>query len=633
MKVRDQQRSRLFLLVPVLLVSLTTLTITLAIVGNLKVHSVPGLPHSPEITLWLLPVSRLISDLSGMMIVGALLVTVFLLPRPDAKLVGQSQKLAELTSYFAFTYAAANSILIVFAISDVLGVSPSQALDPRVMRSYLTQLTGGRVSLFQVIAGLLISVLVTRIRSSIGGLLLFVFALLAVGAPALTGHSGLSANHEIAASSSALHIVALSIWIGGLITLAFLVKTEPVDFWSVVQRFSRVALGCYLAVILSGIANAWVRLRSFENLFGSSYGRLVLLKIALALLLAYLGWLNRNRALRLSRGGSNSFFYRIASIEVAIMFAVVGIAVTLSRTSFPTEVLTDSIRPSASELLYGFELPPPPSVSSFLVSFRFDALWLAFALILLALYMSSLLRVRRGGIAWPTNRPIFFGIGILLTIYATSGGLSAYSHVLFSAHMVQHILLLLIIPEFLVAGQPFRLAEIARSLSEADTPSIARDILDSRAIKTLSSLPVVAGLFASSFYFLYFTPIFDAWMPSHWGHVGMEVIIFLIGYLFIWNIFGDDLTPVVHSPWSRFRFLLISEPFHILFSVLLIWSSRTLAGGFYSSLQRPYAQDLAHDQILGGILGWLLGELPMFLAGGLLIRALVRRNAGSSQRA
>jgi cytochrome c oxidase assembly factor CtaG len=204
-------------------------------------------------------------------------------------------------------------------------------------------------------------------------------------------------------------------------------------------------------------------------------------------------------------------------------------------------------------------------------------------------------------------------------------------HTCFLVPMVQHILLLLVIPEFLVVGQPFRLAVLAHSVGGADAPSLATGFLESRSIQRLSKLPVVVALFASSFYLLYFTPIFPAWMPSHWGHVGMEIIIFVVGYLFIWNIFGSDLTSTPHSPWSRFAALLISEPFHILFSVLLIWSGRILALGFYSSLRRPYGTDLHHDQILGGILGWLLGEAPMFLAGALLIRILAKATAVKSR--
>ncbi len=627
------QDSRLLRSAPAILTSLIALAATLVVVGNVTVRKAPGLPYSPELTLWLLPLSRLVADLSGVAMVGVLFTMVFLLPRVGSKLNDQSRKIAEVASYFAFVYAAANVSLVVFAISDVLGISPSQALDRNILRSYLTQLLGGRVSLFQITSALLISLLAIRLRSSVAGFFLLLLALFSVGAPTLTGHSGLTADHEIATSSLALHIIALSIWVGGLFALTIIVASNPPNFAAVVQRFSRVALCCYIVVALSGAVNAWVRLRSVHNLVDSHFGRLVLLKLALTLVLTYLGWLNRTRALAHIRSGRNAFFYRIAAIEVAIMFAIVGVAVTLSRTGFPPGRLNEAIKPSASELIYGFRLPPTPSFISLLTIFRVDALWLAFALLLLTFYLLSLSRVRGAGTTWPVRRPILFGSGIVLLIYSTSGGLAAYAHVLFSAHMVQHILLLLVIPELLVLGQPFRLAVLAHSSYDVQAPSLARDLLDSKLIQNLSRLPVVAVLFASSFYFIYFTPLFSAWIPSHWGHVGMEMIIFVVGYLFIWNIFGNDLTSVAHSSWSRFRFLLISEPFHILFSVLLIWSTKTLASGFYTSLQRPYGADLHHDQILGGVLGWLLGEVPMFLAGALLIRTLTKRRAGISKSA
>ena len=618
-------RSRTSRFVGSIAVSLITLAASLIAVGNVQVHNFPGLPNSPQITLWLLPISRLFADLSGIAMVGLLLTSVVLLPRSGAVLSEQARKIAEIAGYSAFVYALANFSLLIFAISDIFGTSPVRALDARILRSYLTQLTGGRVALFQITSALLITLLTTRLRRSIGGLFLLLAAVISVAAPALAGHSGLSTNHELAGSSLALHIVAISLWVGGLLSLTFVVGIKSPNFASIVSRFSGLALVCYIAVILSGAANAWVRLRSFENLVNSNFGRIVLVKVVLAIGLAYLGWLTRTRALALIREGRNSYFYRIAAVEVAIMSATVGIAVTLSRTNFPPPPLGAAIKPSASEILYGFELPPTPTPISLFTHFRVDVLWLAFSLVLLVMYLSTLSRVRRARIEWPRGRVLSFGAGIVVLIYATSGGLASYSHVLFSAHMVQHILLLLVIPELLVFGQPFRLAMLAHSLGEAEEPSLAKDLLESNGLKNLTRLPVVVALFASSFYLLYFTPLFPAWMPSHWGHVGMEIIIFIVGYLFIWNIFGSDLTPIFHSPWSRFRALLISEPLHIIFSILLIWSGRNLASNFFSSLGRPYATDLHHDQVMGGVLGWLLGEVPMFLAGALLILELVRQ--------
>jgi len=603
---------------------ITALCVTLIVVGDVHAPHFSGLPYSPTITLWLLPILRLLSDLSGFVMVGAFLTSTFLLSRASSKLSDESLKIAEIAGYSAFAYALSNIFLVIFAVSDVLGISPVAALNMNVMTSYVTQLTGGRVSLFQVISALLISFLAPRIRSSMSSFFLFLSALVSAAAPALTGHSGLSADHEIAASSLAVHIMVLSVWIGGLFILTMMVKQAPPDFAETIARFSRIALGAYLAVIASGAVNAWVRLRTFGNLFGSDYGRLILTKVVLVLGLTYFAWLHRKRGIGLIRAGQSSYFYRVAAVEVAIMFTIVGVAVTLSRTAFPAQVSSIGVKPTAAELLYGYQLPPAPNFITLLSQVRIDALWLTFALILLSIYLTSFRRLRQAEIEWSRLRVLSFVIGTVLMIYATSGGLGSYSHVLFSAHMVQHILLLLIIPELLVTGQPFRLALQAHSLRDFRTPSLAKDFLESPAVKRLSGLPVVVGLFVSSFYFLYFTPIFPAWMPSHWGHVSMEIIIFLIGYLFIWNVFGSDLMPTMHSSWSRFMALLVSEPFHIVFSVLLIWSGRTLAADFYSSLDRPYGSDLHHDQVIGGILGWLLGEMPMFLAGALLIRSLAK---------
>lgn len=61
---------------------------------------------------------------------------------------------------------------------------------------------------------------------------------------------------------------------------------------SAARRFSAVALWCFVAMALSGVLNTVVRIRPAE-VFHTSYGYLVLAKVAALLVLAMLGWRQR----------------------------------------------------------------------------------------------------------------------------------------------------------------------------------------------------------------------------------------------------------------------------------------------------------------------------------------------------
>src|SRR5947209_19722846 len=71
------------------------------------------------------------------------------------------------------------------------------------------------------------------------------------------------------------------------------------------------------------------------------------------------------------------------------------------------------------------------------------------------IYLSATLRL---GAGWPARRTISFLGGILCVLVALDSGIGGFDDRLLSAHMVQHMLLLLLAPLLLMAGQPLLLA-------------------------------------------------------------------------------------------------------------------------------------------------------------------------------
>lgn len=156
---------------------------------------------------------------------------------------------------------------------------------------------------------------------------------LVVIAPALTGHTRAFSPEPLVVGTDILHVLAGSIWLGGLVgialTLPALAGRED-DAAQTLARFSMAAAGVLMALTGTGLVLAWRILASWENLFGSTYGRILLVKVALILVVVTVaGWnrfvlLPRVRAGK-RRPGRKSATTRIGGtvrIEAALLVAV-----------------------------------------------------------------------------------------------------------------------------------------------------------------------------------------------------------------------------------------------------------------------------------------------------------------------
>jgi copper transport protein len=126
---------------------------------------------------------------------------------------------------------------------------------------------------------------------------------LAVLTPSLGGHAlDRSQPTTLSVAFDVGHIAAAGVWLGGLIALAVIVPAAArlLDPFSrhlllaaTARRFSGVAFGAVLVLVLSGAVRAYFELASPEQLLSTQYGRLLTVKVALFIVLLGIGWLNR----------------------------------------------------------------------------------------------------------------------------------------------------------------------------------------------------------------------------------------------------------------------------------------------------------------------------------------------------
>jgi copper transport protein len=131
---------------------------------------------------------------------------------------------------------------------------------------------------------------------------LLIPALALITLPALAGHAGVQHPVWIFLPANLVHVSAMTVWLGGLTALLLCLpaatrRLEGTDrtrlLGGVLARFSPIALGCVLVLMATGVIQALCQIDAFSELWDTAYGRAVLVKIGLLLVLIALGAINR----------------------------------------------------------------------------------------------------------------------------------------------------------------------------------------------------------------------------------------------------------------------------------------------------------------------------------------------------
>jgi cytochrome c oxidase assembly factor CtaG/putative copper export protein len=566
-------------------------------------------------TYWV-TIARVLADVGGVLTVGSLLFATFMVaPEKSGGLEVGGYAALRTASWAALLWFAAALVSMVFNVADAINKSVFEVFRFDLLIILLDELEQPKAWLLTSVIALVVAVgcrfaLSWGVTASLFGLALF--GLLPVAA---SGHSNSGGQHDIATNSLLLHVVAVALWVGGLVALLVFSRrfTSGDQVRLAATRFSAMALVCWIVMAASGVINAWVRL-PVSDLFTTSYGLLVVAKIGALVVLGGFGYAQRKKGVRdIVAGATSGALVRLAAIEILIMSLTIGIAAALSRT--PSAGL--GYVPDDVELQLGYTLDGAPTLFRLLTEWRFDIIYGTGAIVLAVLYLLGVRRLRARGDAWPVGRTVAWLLGCLTVLMATSSGFGRYAPAMFSIHMETHMMLSMLAPVFLVLGGPVTLALRALPVAGKDGPPGPREWLLAIVRSPVSRLlthPVVAlGLFVGSFYVLYFSGLFDVALEKHWAHLLMNAHFLLVGYLFYWVVIGVDPTPRRLPHLARLGMVFASLPFHAFFGVLLM-STQTIVGErFYRGLGLPWTINLLTDQRLGGGIAWAAGELPLVI--------------------
>lgn len=569
-----------------------------------------GLPDAGRLVVDGLPLLRLVTLLSGGVLVGFTLSAVAL----DPAATGPSAQVSEPAGRRDLAVAAGAGLLMsvaavvysVFTLADVLGLPLSEVVTPGILTTYLWDVEVSRAFLVSAVLALAASVGLASVRSLGAAAVWGTVGAGAVGIPSLTGHAVGLGGHSLALIGGFLHAIAASAWAGGIVALATHAVLGTPRMGERVRRFGAVAIISVVAIALTGVASAATRMQSVSELVTTEYGRMVVAKVLGLVAAGAIGLMSR-RAWRARGAGAGPA--RLLA-EIAVLGAVLGIAVVLARTEFPRGPVQ---LPSLGEDLIGYEYPPAPTFASVAFGWHPDWVWLTAALLAIGLYAAGFWILRARGDAWPVGRLASWVLGWLVVIWATCAGVAWYAPVSFALHMVSHMALAMLAPIFLVMGGPITLALRVIPAASGGARGPREWILwalHSSFTRFVTSPPYALFVYTVGLYGLYYTSLYETLMASHLGHFAMQVHFLAAGYLFYWVVIGVDAGPRRLGYPARLILLMASLVIHSFFAIPMMMTETPMVPGWYALVQPPWLTDpLADTRIAGGI-AWGFGEIP-----------------------
>jgi len=199
--------------------------------------------------------------------------------------------------------------------------------------------------------------------------------------PTLAGHAfDADQPRVLAPVGDLLHVGAAAVWLGGLASLAFVTSREPEEARrAAATRYASLAGPTVLLVAAAGTSRALTELTAVSQLWTTSYGRAILVKVGLFLALGVLGWLGRNALA--------TAFARLRPIVFGELVLLLGVVVTVGTLTAlrPGTAQSTASRPATPE--QEREPPPPPPRGAYVDAAQAGRLAVGFS------YLDGLVRI------------------------------------------------------------------------------------------------------------------------------------------------------------------------------------------------------------------------------------------------
>lgn len=301
--------------------------------------SVPGIVGPSAAVVLGLPLSRAVLDVAALTTVGMSLLPKLLgsdRPRRVESILVLARTIAVVSSA---VWLLAALVSLAFETADF---NPSQPVRSHEVIGYVREVGSGQALLTVascVLLYLIIAVLAVWRGESVSPELRITVALFALLPLPVAGHaSAISVGpRDLTMVSMEAHVLAAVVWTGGLLAILALVVADRSLLADALPRFSTVATVCVFLTAATGLGNGWVELYAtpgvhwYAALFGTGYGRILLLKATCLVVAGLLGAWCRLALLGDIRRHRPTAFLWWGALEVSVLGLAFGLAAVLTR--------------------------------------------------------------------------------------------------------------------------------------------------------------------------------------------------------------------------------------------------------------------------------------------------------------
>jgi putative copper resistance protein D len=268
----------------------------------------------------------------------------------------------------------------------------------------------------------------------------------------------------------------------------------------------------------------------------------------------------------------------------------------------------------------------PLTTHNALSTWQFAPLVSAVLIAAAAAYLAAAWTISRRSIPrpWPRGRTAAFLLGLAVIAVATQSSIGVYDDVLFSVHMVQHLLLIMVAPPLLVGGRPVTLV-----LRAARNPLRARvrRIVRSPTLTALTWPPAAAMLYAAVVVATHLTPLMNLVLENGAAHDAEHAVYVAVGYLYFLPVVGSEPISWRMSAFGRYLLLLATMPVDTAVGVVLTLAPHELFSA-YTRTRRTWGPGLVADLHDGGLIMFIGSDLIMTVLALALAARFVRGRDG-----
>jgi putative membrane protein len=204
-------------------------------------------------------------------------------------------------------------------------------------------------------------------------------------------------------------------------------------------------------------------------------------------------------------------------------------------------------------------------------------------------------------------QPVSFVTGVLVMLLSLNGPLHDLGdNYLFSAHMVQHLILTLVMPPLLLVGTPDWLLRLL--IKRTIGLGLARILTNPLIAFGLYNIVLVGWHF----------PVFYGWaLEDHNVHI-VQHLMFMTTATLMWWPAVDPLPELsrMENPVRMLYLFVLSIPMAVLSALITL--SEELIYGWYGDAPRLFDMSALDDQHLGGVIMWVPGSLVFWAAISIL---------------